>query len=265
MTMLWWLRAQLKHLYSIFRRSKTDFEIDEELLYHLEMRARENIEDGMSPDEARRAAVKRFGSVLIVKEDSREIRRGTTLDSIWQDLRYSTRMMLKQPGFALVVIFTIMIGIGSNTAIFSVVNSILLKPLPYDRPSELAMVWADYRNLNVRRFPTLGTLMGELRDRSKLLQSVGGIWATSGTFTDGDEAEQVRNGWVTENFFSVLGVRPALGRAFVQGDGDNDAVIIISHSLWQRRFGNRFSPCRAFASGPGRLSRPVCESDRSSD
>src|SRR5882672_6542258 len=110
--MLWWLRAQLQHIYSVFRRSKTDFEIDEELLYHLEMRARENIEDGMSPDEARRAAVKRFGSVLIVKEDSREIRRGT-LDSIWQDLRYSTRMMLKQPAFALVVIFTIMIGIGS--------------------------------------------------------------------------------------------------------------------------------------------------------
>ena len=235
--MLWWLRAQLRHLYSVLRWNKTDYEIDEELLYHLEMRARENIEDGMTPDEARRAAVKRFGSVIRVKEDSREIRRGTTIDAIWQDFRYSARLMAKQPGFIFIIIFTIMIGVGSNTAIFSVVHSVLLKPLPYDRPSELAMIWANHQNMGLPRFPTSGVLMGELRDRSRLLQSVGGIWATSGTFTGGGEPEQVKAAWVTENFFSVLGVKPALGRTFLSGDGSHDQVIVLSNGIWQRRFG----------------------------
>src|SRR5258708_14905021 len=234
--MLWWLRAQFKHIYSVFRRNKTDFEIDEELLYHLEMRAKENIEDGMTPEDARRAAVRRFGSVIRVKEDSREIRRGTTIDAIWQDFRYSARLMAKQPGFIFIIIFTIMLGVGSNTAIFSVVNSVLLKPLPYDHPQELAMIWANHKNMGLPRFPTSGVLMGELRDRSRLLQSVGGIWATSGTFTGDGEPEQVKTGWVTENFFSVLGVNPALGRTFQRGDGDV-SVIVLSNGVWQRRFG----------------------------
>src|SRR5262249_49406878 len=163
---------------------------------------------------------RRFGNVSRIKETSCEIRRGTTIDSIQEDLRYSARMLAKQPFFMLVVVLTMMIGIGSNTAIFSVVNSVLLKPLPYDRPSELVMVWADYKNMKLSRFPTSGTLMGELRDRSQLLESIGGIWANSGTFSDGPEPEQVKLGSVTENFFSVLGVKPALGRAFLRGDGD---------------------------------------------
>src|SRR5215467_4329552 len=136
--MLWWLRAQLKHIGSVLRWNRTDLEIDEELLYHLEMRIKEFVDEGMSPEDARRAAIKRFGNVFRVKETSREIRRGTTIDSIREDFRYSARMLVKQPGFIAVVALTMMIGIGSNTAIFSVVNSVLLKPLPYDHPSQLA-------------------------------------------------------------------------------------------------------------------------------
>src|SRR5262249_41207820 len=112
--MLWRLRAQLQHIYSVLRWNKTDFEIEEELLYHLEMRAKENIAAGMSPEDARRAAIRRFGNVSRIKETSCEIRRGTTIDSIQEDLRYSARMLAKQPFFMLVVVLTMMIGIGSN-------------------------------------------------------------------------------------------------------------------------------------------------------
>src|SRR5437870_6402200 len=104
--MLWWLKAQLQHILSVLRWNRTDYEIDEELLYHLEMRAKEHIAEGMSIEDARRAAIRRFGNVTRVKEDSREIRRGTTIDSIWVDLQYSARMLLKQPGFIVVVVLT---------------------------------------------------------------------------------------------------------------------------------------------------------------
>src|SRR5215471_3730116 len=112
--MFWSWRARLAHIYSALRRRKTDLEIDQELRFHIDMRINEYVDAGMPPDEAARIAERRFGSILRTSEAGREIRRGTAIDRLLQDFRYSLRLLLKEPGFALVVAITMMLGIGAN-------------------------------------------------------------------------------------------------------------------------------------------------------
>jgi predicted permease len=235
---MWWLRARLLLLYAALRRRKIDDEIDEELQFHLEMRVRENVDAGMSAEQARQEAVRRFGSILRVQEDGREIRRGATMDGWLQDIRYAFRMLSKQPKFTAIVALTMALGVGANTAIFSVVNAVLLKPLPYERPAELALIWSSFQKMGASRAPASGVQLREIRDRSQLFADVAGIWVGNGTFTGDAEPEQVKVASVTPNFFAVLGAKPAMGRAFhAEQDGPGINEIILSNSLWLRRFG----------------------------
>ena len=161
-------------------------------------------------------------------------------NSLLRDFRFATRMMQKNWSFTAIAVLTLALGIGANTAIFSVVNSVLLKPLPYARPMELAMIWSSFQQMGATRAPAAGAQLQELRTRSKLFQDVAGIWAGNATLVGTAEPEQIKLGNVTANFFSVLGVQPALGRIFQpedEGQGAPIPVIIISHGLWQRRFG----------------------------
>ena len=120
---------------------------------------------------------RRFGSVLRVQEAGREIRRGTTMDGWLHDLRYALRILIKQPKFTAIVALTMALGIGANTAIFSVVNAVLLKPLPYERPAELALIWSSFQKMGASRAPASGVQLREIRDRSHLFQDVAGIWS----------------------------------------------------------------------------------------
>src|SRR5262249_27858593 len=236
--MFWSWRARLLHIYSALRRRKTDLEIDQELRFHIDMRINEYVDAGLPPDEAERIAERRFGSLLRASEAGREIRRGTAMDRLLQDLRYSARLLIKEPGFAAVVAITMMLGIGANTAIFSVVYSVLLRPLPYPQPANLALIWCNLQKMGAPRAPATGAALQEIRNGCRVFQDVAGIWVGSGTFTGDQEPEQVKLAFVTANFFSVLGVKPALGRDFNPNDESRGSwSVMLSYGLWQRRFG----------------------------
>jgi predicted permease len=235
--MLWWLRARLVHVLAALRRRRTDAEIDEEIRFHLDMRAREQLDAGLPPEEAERAAERRFGSPWRVREAGREIRRGTALDAIARDVRYGIRGVGKSRGLTVVVVVIMALGIGLNTAIFRAVHAALIEPLPYDRPGELALIWSNFQKMGAPRAPASGVELREIRAHARSFRGVAGVWVGTGTLTGDGEPEQAKIANVTPDFFEVLGARPALGRAFPADGAPGLDELILSDGLWHRRFG----------------------------
>ena len=214
-------------------------EIDEELRFHLDMKTEENIRKGMSPDEARRLAEQRFGRVPRIKEMGYSVRGGGLIETLWQDLRYAIRMLRHDAAFTFVAVLTLALGIGMNTAIFSIVNAVLLQPLPYANAGELATIYntsggdskfplSPIAFLNLKRHNTVFTGVAALSNKG---------WAAN--LTGRGEAERLQGFQVSANLFSLLGVAPRHGRAFVEDEdrpGGNH-VVVLSNELWQRRFG----------------------------
>lgn len=161
------------------------------------------------------------------------------MQTLIRDLRYGARMLMKKPGFTSIAVVTLALGIGANTAIFSVAYAVLLGPLPYERPEQLALVWSSFQKMGASRAPASGVEMREIRERSQLLEDLAGIWVGNGTLTGEQEPEQIKLASVTHNFFTVLGAQPMLGRIFAPEDQDaqGSTAMILSYGLWQRRFG----------------------------
>jgi hypothetical protein len=234
MKALSWLRSVIP---AIFRRSRLEDEMDEELRAHIEDRVKDLQRSGLARPEAVRRARIEFGAYEKFKEECREQRRGFWLETVWTDVRFGARMLRKSPGFAAVAILTLALGIGANTAIFSVVNAVLLRPLPYPNAKRLAIIWSQWGNET--RGPASGPELIELRKRSRSFEEIAGIWATSATMTGTAEPEQVRLAFTTSNFLPLLAEKPQLGRFFAPGEDRSGAapLMILSDGLWRRRFG----------------------------
>jgi len=161
------------------------------------------------------------------------------MHSFWQDLRYGARMLSKTPGFTLIAILTLTLGIGANTAIFSVINGVLLSALPYPQPEQLAMVWCDNRRQGIPDDITSYPNFVDWRDRNKTFQGMAGMTSSNVHLTGVGEPEEILAAFVSINFFQVIAVNPTLGRGFTAEEErpGSDRVVILSHALWQRRFG----------------------------
>jgi putative ABC transport system permease protein len=215
-------------------------DIDEELRLHLEMEAAANVERGMPPEEARRAALRTFGNFDSVRERAYEVRGGGLLETFLQDVRYAGRTLAKRPGFTAVAALTLALGVGANTAIFSVVEAVLLRPLPYRHAGRVVMVWESYLPNGGKRNVISPANFLDWRDQAKSFDEMAAFVDQTLGLTGAGEPEEVPAQLVTPNLFALLGVNPELGRAFLPEDvkaGERPNVAILSHGLWQRRFG----------------------------
>src|SRR5262245_32540747 len=244
MAMLKKLRLRLR---ALFFKSKIEEELDEEVRFHLERELQENIARGMSPEEARYAALRSFGGIERVKEESRDERGIRLLDDVRQDMRFGARMLVKQPGFTLIAVLTLALGIGANTALFTVFNALMLKPLPVKDPDSLVSFSGVDRNGGRRQlFSYLDYL--DYRDRSTTLTELV-AWskaaATLGEMQVGRDdlsvegANYIFGQIVSANYFAALGAEMYLGRGFLPEEDrtpGTSPVIVLSHQFWQRQF-----------------------------
>jgi putative ABC transport system permease protein len=224
-------------LRSLFDRTRIEKDTDEELRAHVLNRGEDLERSGLTREEAERRARIEFGGHEKFKEECREERGGFWLETVWSDIRFGARMLRNSPGFTAVGIFTLALGIGANTAIFSVVNAVLIRPLPYPQAKRLTILWSTWGKET--RGPASGPELMELRKRCRSFDEIGGIWATTGTITGTAEPEQVRLAFTTANFLPLLAEKPQLGRFFAPGEDRRGAapLIILADGLWRREFG----------------------------
>lgn len=230
----------------IFRRRELDQELTDEVQYHIEAKTEENIAKGMPPNEARRAARIELGGVEQVKENVRSVRVGAWLDTVVQDVRYGLRTLRKSPTFTAVAILTLTLGIGANATIFSILDPLLLRKLPVRDPDSLvflgnAGLWNDARNLDYDTAITSElNAFHRYQDENRVFSALLFFTGTEDyDLARGDEAFSASGETVSSNYFSMLGVRPYLGRLIASEDGDSataSPVAVLSYAYWQREF-----------------------------
>ncbi len=224
-------------------------EVDEEVAFHLEMKARELEDRGLEPAAARREALARFGDPRRIRRECRALGQGRDrtmhrrqwLDEVRLDTRFAIRQLVRNPGFAIVALVALALGIGVNTAIFSVVDAVLLRPLPYRQPEALVKVWMNFSGIGIpndRNWVSPPEFM-DVRRLNRSFSHVAAIDSASFNVSTGGVPERVEGAQVSRSFFDALGVQPAVGRAFAAGEEQpgRDRVLLISDSFWRRRFG----------------------------
>src|SRR5262249_41273789 len=232
------LRYFLRRLRALWLSEEIHEEISEEMRFHLELRAEENVRRGMTPEEARREAERRFGRFDRIKEQGYEARGGRWLEATWRDLRYGARMLLKSPGFTATALLTLALGIGANITIFSVVNAVLLRPLPYPEAERLVFLWSEAPMQNIRERASAYANFSEWRNQNKSFEDLAVFDPTVVTLTGAAEPEQVMSVRASANLFPLLGVAPMVGRTFTADEERQKMrVVVLSHGLWRRRFG----------------------------
>ena len=235
-------------------------DLDQDIRDHIERETQDNIDRGMPPDEARYAALRKFGNVTRVKEDTREVWTFVWLEQLAQDIHYGLRMLAKSPGFAAVAILTLALGIGANTAIFSLVDAVLLRSLPVEDPSQLVLLqWRARNSPNIHGYQSAGDCQNDLRfgasnpsgcsfseplfreiQKANLFAGTAAFANTGRLNLTGNGPATVINGQlVSGDFFRTLGVKPAAGRVFEPSDDSPSAtpVAVLNYGYWQSAFG----------------------------
>jgi len=233
--------AWFRRIRNLFSRDKIDRDIEAELEAHIEMRIEDNIAQGMSPDQARRAALIRFGNPTVTRERVASMDALLVLDSIWTDLRFSCRQLIRNPGFAVTAILVLALGMGASVAIFAVVDAALIKPLPYKDPGRLVSV---YEVVNTCPLCNISYMNYQDWKRSNLPFSSIEAWGwASYLLRTSETTEPVQGARVSDGFFRTLGVTPILGRDFRRGEDKPGSphTILITYGSWQRRFGESSS------------------------
>jgi putative ABC transport system permease protein len=235
------LRAWFIRLGGLFHKERRDRELAEELESHLQMHIEDNLRSGMTPEEARRQAHIKLGGLEQTEESYRDRRSLPALETVIQDLRYGLRMLAKNPGFTAVAVLTLALGIGANTAIFSVVNAVLLRPLPYMDPDRLVQISENNPKYGTLWFAVAPANFLDWQQQNHVFESMAifGVWSEEFYLAGVGQPEQLQGRYVSASFFPLLGVQPILGRTFLpEEDRPGQRVVVLTYAFWQRRFGS---------------------------
>src|SRR5258708_4298008 len=226
----------LLRLRSLFRRKNVEAELDDELRFHFEKQVSKVIQSGLASEEAKRRARLEFGGMEQLKEEHRDARGVTFIETLVQDVRYGVRTLRKNPGFAAIAVLTLALAIGANTAIFSVVDAVLLRPLPFKDPARL--VWAT-EHFAFGPSTVVSADFPAWKDRNHVFEQIGAFGGTSGAnLTGAGEPSRVTVTKVTTGLFSMLGVQPVAGRTFLADEAkqDQEHVALLNETSWRNRF-----------------------------
>src|SRR5215510_8543974 len=235
--MIHYLRALVARVRGLFGDRRADQELDDEIETHLRLLTERYVRQGMAEAEAVRTARRQFGNVTLLQETHREMRGIRFIETLLQDSRYGVRMLGKNPGFTFVTALTLALGIGANTAIFSVIEAVTLRPLPYQNSERLCMLWKSVPARNIEWDWTSYSVIRDWREQSKSFEDMAVILRPEGseiTLQSDAGPEKIQGSKVSGNFFEMLGVRPLLGRTFSDDEAQRgDDVVVLSHSFWQ--------------------------------
>ena len=230
----------LNRISNLFHRNQVDEELDEELQFHLEARTRANLNAGMDVEAAQHDARRRFGNATLAKERAHEMNIAMSIETIARDLRYALRSLRKSPGFTVVAILTLALGFGANTAVFTVVNGVLLRPLPFPDPGRLFLISYQSKDGPSESQPGLyDTNYLEYQRHNQAFDKIATFNEDSAALTGTGEATRVPTALVTSSFFSVLQVNPMLGRTFLPEEEQpgKNRVAVLGDRIWRSRFG----------------------------
>ncbi len=233
------LKRLLRAVAGLFRGGSAERELDDELKFHIEMEVQANLRRGLDPAHARRQALRDFGGLERTKEECRDERPGRLLETLGRDLRYAARTLLSEPGFAGAAILTLALGIGANTLIFSVIDGVMLRPLPFEGGDRLIALHQVAPKADVQDVPFSVKEIEDYRDLTETLENLVEYHSMSFILLGGKEPERVQTGVVSANYFDVFKVKPLLGRTFLPGEDRPGAepVLVLSHGYWVRSMG----------------------------
>ncbi len=232
------LRAWLLRLAGVFRKERDEQDLAEEMRSHLHMHIDDNLRAGMSLEQAQRDAQIKLGGIEATKELYRERRGLPLLETFLQDVRFAFRMLRKNPGFTAVAVLTLALGIGASTAIFSVVNAVLLRPLPYKNSARMITIHTKTAMFPQFELASSWPAFQAISGRARALESAAAFWATERTLTGEGEPEVLSVAGVSSNFFQQLGTTAENGRLLSEEDRKPglDDVAVISERLWRTHF-----------------------------